>query len=263
MDNLNFKDLHPGDILLCKGEGWISDLIVLLDGGPYSHSALYVGIINGEHSVIQATGSGIKCSPLSMLQEEIYTDVYRFNKNNHKIGDNDYPFDPIYKVANAYVAAGTKYAYDHLLILAILGATHEIPLDPTAKKLLRIVLDNAADFIFKLLDEGKTPMVCSELVYRCFDEADSSKKYQFGVSELKMTDILKNTNDFLNNQSNAVDMDIDLLNSKKNFIEAWNKAKQANNDNAFLSNNPVAACVTPSDIKNSGDLNIVGRLNYK
>jgi hypothetical protein len=263
MDNLTFLDLHPGDILLCKGEGWISDLIVLFDEGPYSHAALYAGVINGEHSVIQATERGMLCCPIKSLEEEIFTDVFRFNKNNHQIGMEDYPYDPIYKVGNGYVAAGTKYAFSHLVMLAILAATRDIPLDPTTQKILRIVLDNAAAFIFKLRDEGKTPMVCSELVYRCFDEADASKKYQFAVSALKMTDVLQGTNDVLNNPVNTDALGIDLLNAKKNFIEAWNKAKQAVNDTGDFSNNPVAACVSPRDIKNSSDLTNIGRLSFK
>lgn len=263
MNMIKFSDLCPGDVLLCKGEGWISDLIVLFDGGPYSHSALYVGIINGEHSVIQATGSGIKCCFLKSLEEEVYTDVFRFNKSNHRIDSKDYPFDPIYNVANGYVAAGTQYAYDHLLLLAILGITRDIPLEPMTKQLVRIVLDNAAAFIFKLLDEGKTPMVCSELVYRCFDEADINKKYQLNISTLSMSDLLQNINELINNPSNDNVEDIELLNSKKNFIEAWNRAEIAAKKGNNFSINPVAACVTPRDLKDSSDLKIIGRLSYK
>jgi hypothetical protein len=263
MDSLTFLDLHPGDILLCKGEGWLSDLIVLFDEGPYSHAAFYAGVINGEHFVIQATERGMLCCPIKSLEQEAFTDVFRFNKNKHQIGSEGYPYDPIYKVGNGYVEAGTKYAFSHLVMLAMLAVTRDIQLDPTTRKILRIVLDNAAAYIFQLIDEGKTPLICSELVYRCFDEADASKKYQFAVTGLKMADVLKSTTDILNNPVNTDDMEIDFLNAKKNFIEVWNKAKEAGNDTGDFSNNPIAACISPRDIKDSNDLKRIGRLSFE
>ena len=36
-------DLRPGDVLLCRGRGEISDLVCALDESTYSHSALWDG----------------------------------------------------------------------------------------------------------------------------------------------------------------------------------------------------------------------------
>ncbi|WP_069999665.1 hypothetical protein [Cellulosilyticum sp. I15G10I2] len=257
MNYLNFENLVPGDILLCRGDGLISDLIELFDGGIYSHSALYIGVVDGSHSVIQATSQGVACNPLTMLEQEIFTDVFRFNKSNHKIGDENYPFKPIDQVGSHYVAEGLQYAYDHLILLAVLTVTRQIPLDPMTKKILRKILDNAAAYIFKLLDQGKTPMVCSELVYRCFDEADEAKKYQLNISALEMSARLQDDGGKLN------EIDEELLKAKQNFIDIWHKAKQAEYNILDFVSYPVAACVSPKDISTSKDLQNIGRLNFK
>ncbi|WP_411682147.1 hypothetical protein [Clostridium thailandense] len=270
MENLELKDLKPCDVLLCRGEGFISDMIVLFDGGTYSHSALYAGEIDGKHCIIQATARGVVCDPIEKITEETFTDVFRFKKDGHNLGDADYPFAPVQKVGLDYVNAGVKYAYDHLILLAVVAATHNIPLDPFSKKILRSILDNAAEFIFKLIDEGKTPMVCSEVVYRCFDEADSNKKYQLNISEEAANCLLANVQksfketDLDDNQDLQVDKD--LQKAKEKFVAALNKANQKKQlsaapeletDNAL---SVVSACVTPKDLEKCKDLIKLGRL---
>lgn len=270
MEKLELKDLKPCDVLLCRGKGFISDMIVLLSGGTYSHAALYAGKINDQHCVIQATLRGIVCDPIEKISEETFTDVFRFKKGDHNLGESAYPFDPIQKVGLDYVNSGIKYAYDHLVLLAALAATRNIPLDPLSRKILRSILDNAAEFIFKLIDEGKTPMVCSELVYRCFNEADNDKKYQLSISEEVVNCLLANV------QKNSQETDLtdnstlqeakEFQEAKEKFIEALNKAKQreqpfllseAETDNSI---SVVSACVTPRDLEDCKDLIKIGKL---
>ncbi|KAB3530499.1 hypothetical protein [Alkaliphilus serpentinus] len=266
MNNLKLNDLKPGDVLLCRGEGWVSDLIALLDGGPYSHTALYVGSNDGKHYVIQATGQGIRRDEITILQQETFTDVFRFNKNNHKLGDEDYPYQPLGSNAEEYASEGIKYAYDHLILLAILAVTRDIPLDYMTKKILRNIIDNAASYLFKLLDKGKTPMVCSELVYRCFSEADDHKKYQLSITGLKLPDysldsLEGKTETYKSKELSAEDLE--LMNAKEAFIELWTKAKGLNGQNPTFIGDPVAACISPKDLFHSKDLEIAGRLNYE
>jgi len=270
MEKLELKDLKPCDVLLCRGEGFISDMILLLSGGTYSHAAIYAGKINGQHCVIQATLRGIVCDPIEKISEETFTDVFRFNKDGHNLGEPAYPFEPIEKVGLDYANLGVKYAYDHLVLLAALAVTRNIPLDPLSRRILRSVLDNAAEFIFKLIDEGKTPMVCSELVYRCFDKSDNDKKYQLTISEEVVNCLLANVQknfqetDLTDNSSPQEEKE--FKEAKENFIEALNKAKQkeqpflATEAETYNEMSVVSACVTPKDLEDCKDLIKIGRL---
>ncbi len=267
MKEINLTNLQPCDVLLCRGEGLFSDMIVLLDGGTYSHAALYAGKIDGKHYVIQATGRGIVCDPIQKIQCETFVDVFRFNKDEHKLGEENYPYKPILDVGQAYVESHVKYANDHLLLLAILGVTREIPLDSFSKKVLRKVLDNATDLIFKLLDKGIRPMVCSELVYRCFDEADGNEKYQLSISAFTLNELIRNSKEELveiSKVDNTLDenVDIELKESKERFLEAYRKVKESENLHMNSIADPVASCVSPKDFENSKDLIGVGRLSF-
>lgn len=42
---LDVQELQPCDVLLCRGKGLFSDMIVLLDGGTYSHAAVYAFVL--------------------------------------------------------------------------------------------------------------------------------------------------------------------------------------------------------------------------
>jgi hypothetical protein len=50
---------------------------------------------------------------------------------------------------------------------------------------LRNILDNAAEVVSRIVSGGKEPLICSELVYRCFKEAGS--RYD---NEIRGADIL-------------------------------------------------------------------------
>jgi len=267
MEKINLRNIQPCDVLLCRGEGLFSDMIVLLDGGTYSHAALYAGKIDDKHYVIQATDRGIVCDPIEKIQCETFVDVFRFNKDEHKLGEENYPYKPILDVGQAYVDAHVKYANDHLILLAILAVTRDIPLDSFSKKLLRDVLDHAADLIFKQLDKGVMPMVCSELVYRCFDEADDNKKYQLSISALTLNQLIKNSKEEsiqVCNVENTLEqnVDIELKKAKERFLEAYNRVKETENSLIDSITDPVASCVSPKDFEDSKDLIKVGRLSF-
>ncbi|AKL96297.1 hypothetical protein CACET_c28520 [Clostridium aceticum] len=266
MKNIKFDDLHHGDVLLCRGEGWLSDLIVLFDGGIYSHAALYAGKEDNIHYVIHATKKGMLKMELALLSSETFTDVFRFNKNSHKLGDEGYPYEPVISIGQHYVDEKTKYAFDHLILLALLGITRKIPLDVTSKKIMRSILDNATAYIFEMLDKGTTPMVCSELVYRCFDEADLEKKYQLGIETLTIEDLKdtlkKEVLKIKDSDEIAQELDKELMEAKEKFVEAWSKVKQGENTIHGLPLDPASACVTPKDLEKSPDLQKIGRLQF-
>jgi hypothetical protein len=164
--------LQAGDVLLYHGSGLISDLIRKFDGSDYSHAALYNGV-----AVVEAIGSGITARGLKeSVAGAKYVDVYRFvsGDGQHHLGDQGYSPEPILETAAGFVATADRYAYEQILLLALLASTRRIPLIsdiPFLQWLLRNVLDNAAELLSKLIAAGKEPMICSELVYRCYTQS--------------------------------------------------------------------------------------------
>ncbi len=249
MKYLRFKDLRPGDVLLCRGAGLISDLVVLFDGGTYSHAAFFDG-----EAVVQATLHGVVRDSIDTLKEEIFVDVFRFKKDGHLLDSPGWPSGPVVSVADKIGEEGLKYATDHLLILALLTLTRRIPLEPLEKKILRVILDHAANLLFEWMDKGKEPMVCSEVVFRAFKEAAPHDKYT-----LIIKGVLFN---FLKKLGPSSFADDDFGEAQRKFFEAWVKAKfsQASlPDRLEVIDPAVASCVTPHDLETSPTLFKVGR----
>src|SRR5262249_7115548 len=70
-----------------------------------------------------------------------------------------------------YLAGQVPYAYHQIVLLAILSLTRRIPLPPVGRRLVRVALDQAAGVLNSLVEDGRQLMICSEFVYRCYDEA--------------------------------------------------------------------------------------------
>lgn len=159
MERLVVKDLLPGDILLYHGTGLIARLIRFFDGTEMNHAAVYLG----EGRVGEALAQGLVRQTLAKsLRGTAYVAVRRLKA---------YPetMEPVVDKARSYLALGNRYAYDQLLLLAFLGLTRKLPVNAFLKWLLRKIFDQAASW---LTAQGeRQPMICSEFVYRCYDEA--------------------------------------------------------------------------------------------
>lgn len=261
MEQITFKDLLPCDVLLCRGNGMLSDAIVALDGGSYSHSAFFDG-----SGLVQATSRGVVKDDIGILKEETYVDVFRFIKQHHQIGDAGWPAEPVVKEADQIAVEGHKYAFDHLFLLGLVAISRRIPMVPFEKKLLRIILDHAINVLFKVLDEGKEPMVCSEVVYRCFAEALPIEKYQLEIKGTLLDRLGGETKPEASHSTLHTLAEVDgeelmrLEHSKTKFLETWHKAKTK--DNRGDGDLAVASCVTPHDLEISPNLLKIGRYSF-
>src|SRR5439155_1823480 len=79
--------------------------------------------------------------------------------------------DPVVKKANTFLVEGHLYAYQQIVLLAVLGLTRRVPLPRFARRLVRSALDHAASAVMDLLPVGASWMICSEYVYRSYHEA--------------------------------------------------------------------------------------------
>jgi hypothetical protein len=160
VNTINVNELLPGDVTLYKGTGFISRAIQFFDGTDFSHAAVYLG----DGMVGEAIASGLERQPYEKGAHDIWVQA-------HRLTEVVPTMDPVLNVANAYLDQGNRYGYEQLLLLAFLCLTRKLRLSPTMRYLVRSVLDSAASTLTTLVSQKKQPMICSEFVYRAYDEA--------------------------------------------------------------------------------------------
>lgn len=155
-------DLAGADVILYRGEGWLSRAIQFFDGTEMSHASLYLG----DGFVGEALGGGLQRRSLAT---SIGTGHPRVVARRMK--QTPSTFIPVLRHAEGLLADGQRYGYEQLLLLTFLALTRKLKVTPVLRALLRKVLDSAASLVARLTAAGREPMICSEFVYRCYDEA--------------------------------------------------------------------------------------------
>lgn len=154
------SDVRPADVLLFRGNSWLSWAIRTFDGSDVSHAAIALG----DGMLAEAAGDGLRTRDIPVPERGEYILVHRLTGEQTELG-------PVLEKARAYVDNGNEYAYQQLVLLAFLALTRRVPLRGLARRLMRTALDHAATAVMTLLPTGATWMICSEFVYRCYDEA--------------------------------------------------------------------------------------------
>jgi hypothetical protein len=153
--------LRPGDVLLYQGTGSLARLIRFFDGTDFNHA----GLCLGDGSVAEALAPGV-------IRQGVEPSITGRVKVLVRRLKQDVPsLDPVVGRGLGIVDEGHRYAYEQLLLLAFLGLTRKLKATPILRTLLRKVLDRAAAVASGIVGAGKEPMICSEFVYRCYDEA--------------------------------------------------------------------------------------------
>lgn len=153
-------DVQAGDILLFRGRGFVSKGIRFLDGSEVNHAAIALN----STELSEATGHGLDtASILTSLERNDLTVVLGADR-----GDPD----AAAKRAQEYLGSGVPYAYQQILLLAVLCVTRRIPIkNRIFRRVVRRALEAAADLLNALVDRGADLMICSEYVYRCHRES--------------------------------------------------------------------------------------------
>lgn len=157
---LSITDLRAGDVLLHMGCGELSKLIAWMGDGAYSHAALVID----QAQLIEAAASGVRHAGLlertRMLASFHYIDVFR---PLHPAPDDAQDRALLLSAINVYL--GRPYPMTSLLMLGLVCAVrNKIPADPAMREAIRMALD-------EVVENDNSKVVCSELVYRGFDEA--------------------------------------------------------------------------------------------
>lgn len=260
-------DLQQGDVFLYHGDSFVSRMIRLFDGGDYSHAGVYS---NGH--ILEAIGSGIEYRSVEESTHGVpYVDVFRYkSKENIWIGTEILPVEPVIDRVDYYNENRERYGYEQILLLAILVSTRRLPFQfiPGLSRILRNILESAADILAKLVAAGKEPMICSELAFRCFEEA--GEKYEIhivGADVLKgllhpLTDL--KSIDSENLSSTEKNELASLRAEAHSFLVAYQKAKQGkivgySESDAKALFEANANYVTPRDLQKSPNLEKIGR----
>lgn len=157
MSILQTTDLLPGDILLYRSSSFIGWAIRCFDDSEHNHAAIWDG-----DNVIEADAPGVVSRTLAESIKGAQVNVYRVKCAT------TYEREHAAAVANEYFYEGHKYAYGQILLLAPLVRLRKCRL-PKVAWWIRRWTDGAAARLIALHDGKRQPMICSELVARCWD----------------------------------------------------------------------------------------------
>jgi hypothetical protein len=175
--------LAPGDVLLSRGIGEISDLICAIDGGSYSHAGIWTG-----SGVVHAAFEGIARAALeASLADRHHVDVFRYLRDGAALGSARWPAEPVVACATSFV--GGAYAYSDLLMLALLigyGRRPGVPaLDSAVRKIGAHLAARLDDWFERRTAHGAVgrpgPMTCTELVGTAFYAAASVPAHAYAL----------------------------------------------------------------------------------
>ncbi len=162
-DRFDPNRLRLGDVLLYRADSWISWAIRTFDNSEVSHAALYLGNDRIAEALIK----------VGLTTQDRSTS---FNGCNwievQRINDTALDMAPVARVAEKYLAAGNRYAYEQIVLLGVICLTRKLDFDnPLVRSIAHRAMVAADAVIQSLRQEGKQPMICSEFVFRCYDEA--------------------------------------------------------------------------------------------
>ncbi len=159
---MDVKDLQPGDILLYTPTDCCGKIIAWMTNSHVCHAALYLGY----GYVAEEVGSGLRRFSVeeSCRQRTMYIRRFQPQKDMRPVTD----------IAETYLKKGEGYGNKDIAALALILLSKGL-FPPFAVELMKAI----AAFLLNIPDkEGKTPMICSQFVYVCFEEAVPAHTYK-------------------------------------------------------------------------------------
>ena len=158
--------LMPGDVLLYRSKGLISDAIRFIDRSEVSHSGLFLGRYGEQgRTVGEAIREGV-------IRRELPKSIEHAEwVESRRLKEAPSSLDPVLERAAHYLRRGERFGFEQILLLAFLCITRNLAGSSVLGRLIRETLDAAAAFLLQLFNTGREPMICSEFVVRCYREA--------------------------------------------------------------------------------------------
>ena len=133
------------------------------DNSEVSHAALYVGNDRIAEALME---QGLTTQDRSTsFKGSTWIEVRRPN-------DGTLDKSPVACVAQKYLSEGNRYAYEQILLLGAICLTRKLDFGiPLLRSIAKRAMAEADAVLQRLTSQGKQPMICSEFVFRCYDEA--------------------------------------------------------------------------------------------
>ncbi|MHB8954573.1 MAG: C40 family peptidase [Pirellulaceae bacterium] len=165
-----FEALAAGDVLLYRAEDGIknlhSALIRKLDGTEVSHAGLFIGDGTVAEALAVGEHAGLDRQP---VEDSVAGSKWVAVRRLKQLPG---PMTPVLEVANSYLAQHNRYAYGQIVLLAGICLTRKLDLDNWLLRCIaRTIFDQSTALLERFRKEGKEPMICSEFVFRTYDEA--------------------------------------------------------------------------------------------
>jgi hypothetical protein len=169
MSTISVENLNQGDILLYHGKSWISKAIRFFDGTDYNHVSIYMG----NHIVAEALENGIITQ---RIDDSIKNSEYVIAKRLNNCPQN---MDPVMDIVLRY--KGKRYAYEQLLLLAFICIFRKVNLNYAVARFIKKLLEIAASLLVEFMNADKQALICSEFVFRCYDEAEENNNDPYTI----------------------------------------------------------------------------------
>ena len=179
--HITVDKLKPGDVLLYRGNSRIARAIRYFDGTDVNHAGLYLGKDKGEDKVGEVLFQGVITRSLhESIQDCEWVKVVR-----HQVSDAGDDMVPVIKKAECYLKRKDRYAFEQILLLALVCSAQRIDYSNSpALKAIAHAATTTAKKVFSVMQKIKPncePMICSEFVYRSFDEALPEKQDRYSI----------------------------------------------------------------------------------
>lgn len=154
--------LLPGDVLLMKGIGPVSDLIAWFGDSTYSHAAI---VVDGGDLIEAAAPVSRRAGIAGRLTQGAFYDFIDAWRPTRADGYVLSASDRAAAAASATALLDIAFPLDAMVQMAIVAALRDrLPIDPTAKRIIRAVIDH-------VLEDEPDHTICSELVFRALRDA--------------------------------------------------------------------------------------------
>ncbi len=152
------NQLQAGDVLLYEGKAFISFLIRVFDGTKYSHAGLYTS----NNKVIEALGKGV-------IENSFEKSFKKKKIHVLRLKDRPYNMTPVITKGKEYL--GTRYAFEQLLLLLFITTSRRVRSNFLLLRLVNKIITAGSKMLLQLTNGNKEALICSELVYRSYNEA--------------------------------------------------------------------------------------------
>lgn len=175
MKRLSINELQPADVLLFSPEkkSFISWAITFLTDAPVSHAAMYFNA--APPTIIEETPPQVAENPAPSRFAGRTIHVYRLKTTS--------PLTPVIDAARQHMNHQAPYDHVGLYMVGLLLMYKKFSITSQKQQVIIRILKKLTATITEYIQQhkmpGKKPMVCSQFVAQCFEDAGSDYRLQF------------------------------------------------------------------------------------